>query len=666
MKFTLFTSLIILLAYSTTVSIANKHCYYDSFPNSPEVYFINHKRNDGHRRLTTELLSTMKLQSFSVDEIRHKRVYIPSDIMRIVKNSTAYDICKYQTNETIDHSVKSMKATSKTHLLQGLCTNKIKWTELYCSMSHLLAIYRAVHSTTATSKYALIMEDNVYIPISTWFNALADSAPSDFGILQLMTNYGVKALWDSYTPKNMWSTRENISYSSTGLYLINREKMRSIIDSIVHIDPVYPTIIQYTLIASKSKYMNNLPRDGTTKSLVCVAESTLAADRYIYALAQTYVSKIQLGYIQSRASTGTSRDSSQRGSESHTTNSIATDQLAMIGHVNFTKPKYPFSVACTDLKPIDKIQSNKPRILYILTCDTRSDGIPHQWIFTMPTLLHDDSVRVVNMCMVTEEWRYFLWKYNRLLKTLQDITTMHTGDLTRVHVIFTDADTFWSDPTIDMVWAKYDRARGSRQLVVSSEMNCWVGFTCNEAMMTKFYNNLATTPSHSPFLNSGFIMGSASSVLTMATYLVKHSDTWQPFDDQHAVSDYALRLRPEEVVLDYHQSLCGSFLVITDPQLAATHTLNETFYVCKGLDGKVKEGCVEWYYDNNNDGYYHIDQETCTLQKRIKENMSVYSTLHTLAPDPLIWHGNGPTGKEISYKYIQLILECRQAQAKQV
>ena len=648
--------------------------FYDSFPNSPEVYFINHKRNDGHRRLTTELLSNMKLQSFSVDEIRHKRVYTPSNIMRIVKNSTVYDMCKYQTNETIDNSVKSMKSTNKTHLVRGLCTDKIKWAELHKTMSHLLAIYRAVHSPTANSKYALIMEDDVYIPISTWFNALADSAPPDFGILQLLTNYGVNALWDSYTPKNMWFKRENNSYALTGLYLINREKMRPIIDSIVHIDPIYPGIIQYTLIAAKSesKHKSNLSRectktaDYTTKSLACVAESTLAADRYIYALAPTYVSKIQLGYIQPRAGTGTSRNSSRRGSESHTTNSIATDQLAQICHVNFTKPKYPFSVACADLTPIDKIQSNKPRILYILTCDTRSDGIPHQWRLTMPTLLNDDSVRVVNMCTVTEEWRYFLWKYNRLLKTLQDITNMHTGDITRVHVTFTDADTFWSDPTIDMVWAKYDRARGPRQLVVSSEMNCWVGFTCNEEVMTKFYSNIATTPSHSPFLNSGFIMGSASSVLTMATYLVKHSDTWQPFDDQHALVDYTFRLQPEEVALDYHQSLCGSFLVISDPQLAAAHTVNETFYVCKGLDGKVKEGCVEWYYENNIDGYYHIDHATCTLQKRIQKNMSVYSTLHTLAPDPLIWHGNGPTGKEISYKYIQLILECRQAQAKQV
>ena len=32
-------------------------------------------------------------------------------------------------------------------------------------MSHLLAIYRAVYSTTATSKYALIMEDDIHIGI---------------------------------------------------------------------------------------------------------------------------------------------------------------------------------------------------------------------------------------------------------------------------------------------------------------------------------------------------------------------------------------------------------------------------------------------------------------------------------------------------------------------
>ena len=171
-------------------------------------------------------------------------------------------------------------------------------------MSHLLAIYSAVHSTTATTKYA-IMEDDIHIPISTDFNALAESAPSDAGILQLLSvNSGkVSDLWELYTKEHtLWSKHNDAHFWSTGIYLINRERMRPIIDAIVRIDPLYPHIMQHTLIATKPRYRKyKLPLECTgkaTKPSICIQSHDIVADRYIYAMTTTYMSCLPIAYVQ--------------------------------------------------------------------------------------------------------------------------------------------------------------------------------------------------------------------------------------------------------------------------------------------------------------------------------------------------------------------------------
>ena len=43
----------------------------------------------------------------------------------------------------------------------------------------------AIYSKTAKSRYALIIEDDVFFPFDVNWNELAQSAPPGFGILQL-------------------------------------------------------------------------------------------------------------------------------------------------------------------------------------------------------------------------------------------------------------------------------------------------------------------------------------------------------------------------------------------------------------------------------------------------------------------------------------------------
>ena len=299
---------IFLLSYYLSSS-SNSSCLYDSYPNTPEVYFINLKNSTSRHESIVKHLRAMKLEHFRVEGVEATDIYTPHDILthRQLNETTFSDVFKYKTKEIIRKSYKHMLKSSKKLLITGLCTQAMRWTELYCSMAHLIAIYRAVYSTTAKSKYALIMEDDVYIPVSTDFNALAASAPSDFGILQLMTIDLdlMKALWSGYLNDSTQhrTRRESDMYYSTGLYLINRAKLRPIIDAIIHIDPQHPGITQFRLIAAWPKSRSDVPQECTrtyftAPSLACIHKERLIADEYIYALVPSYVSNIPLAYAQ--------------------------------------------------------------------------------------------------------------------------------------------------------------------------------------------------------------------------------------------------------------------------------------------------------------------------------------------------------------------------------
>ena len=384
--------LLMLILSAINSSFAYNNCTYDVYRKAPELYDINLTRNSTRTMDTSEFqISDLRLKHHIIQGIISNNVYIPKDLLILNNNTNSQSsdqslaVCKYQTKEDITTSIRKMKENNKTHLLHGVCTRDMKWTELYNTMSHLYAIYRAVHSTTTTSKYALIMEDNVHIHIDTDYHALAKSAPSDFGILQLMTTYSphVQSLWYDYNRDpsgGLWTKRIDDLCWSTGFYLINRKKVRPIIDSIVHIDPLYPTVIQYRLIAAWPAKRVDVPIECmrryvfTTPSLACIPTDKLVSDSFIYALlsskhAPTYVSKLQLGYIpstprqhqqyNSNNSTSTnirytnireiSIASTQATRTTHTAVVVGMvlSQLAQMNRGNFTKPsKIPFRVAC--------------------------------------------------------------------------------------------------------------------------------------------------------------------------------------------------------------------------------------------------------------------------------------------------------------------------------
>jgi ABC-type nickel/cobalt efflux system permease component RcnA len=123
---------------------------------------------------------------------------------------------------------------------------------LGCTVSHLVAIQQTVEAYRAPkkndknrpfmSRYALIMEDDVFIPFNINWPMLVQSAPKDFGILQLFNSqiYLLNNTWNAYLNapyvenNTLWLPREvGSDFWSTCAYLIDRQALKPIIESVV-------------------------------------------------------------------------------------------------------------------------------------------------------------------------------------------------------------------------------------------------------------------------------------------------------------------------------------------------------------------------------------------------------------------------------------------------
>eukprot|EP01031_Cornospumella_fuschlensis_P041254 gene41254-50350_t len=100
-------------------------------------------------------------------------------------------------------------------------------------------MHLAVYSKTAKSRYAIIVEDDVYFPFDVDYNALAASAPRGFGIIQLFNSNAMSMArtWDQYRTSNELFVerhpRRIFDFWSTCAYLIDREVMKPIIDTVL-------------------------------------------------------------------------------------------------------------------------------------------------------------------------------------------------------------------------------------------------------------------------------------------------------------------------------------------------------------------------------------------------------------------------------------------------
>jgi GR25 family glycosyltransferase involved in LPS biosynthesis len=200
--------------------------------------------------------------------------------------------------------------------------------ELSCVVSHLIAIYTAVHDEKHKSNpYALITEDDVHYEMDVDFLTMAENAPKGFGSLQLITSSSVHVTnyWSKYKSETrkkmnekasssskfvskgskkapsekssaekfdseaMWTLRKHDSpYWSTQAYLISKKVVQPFIDSVVTYDNSTKT---YAIdIVNPSEKM--FPCPGNTD---CYLPYRIVADTYLYSgCSPTYLTKIPI------------------------------------------------------------------------------------------------------------------------------------------------------------------------------------------------------------------------------------------------------------------------------------------------------------------------------------------------------------------------------------
>lgn len=205
-----------------------------------------------------------------------------------------------------------------------------------------------------------------------------------------------------------------------------------------------------------------------------------------------------------------------------------------------------------------------------------------------------------------------------------------------------DSDTFWNIPSLNSLWEKYDCIRKNKNIVIATEPACWIGKHCNETFTKTYYNDIETSSSsYSIFVNSGLLMGKATAVeelltsnlVNNVTYHLNYNGKWK-YDDQFAYTDYAKKIAPQEVALDYHQQLFSNFITLKDQGWD---------FVCKNSSSKISF-CGNSVGKFVHAGMYTLDESTCLLYRKSESKLDRFPfnyILKTLSPNPAIWHGNG-------------------------
>mmetsp|Transcript_4736 Transcript_4736/g.7774 ORF Transcript_4736/g.7774 Transcript_4736/m.7774 type:complete len:286 (-) Transcript_4736:482-1339(-) len=208
-------------------------CSFTYREDAPVAYFVNLKSERSRRMYMHRTLSRMNLDFHRIPAITPADIYIPPDL----NNTWQTDACIFETKWEPSHSshLRNFDSGFRAPLyVSSLCAKPRFLTEIACTASHLLAIYRACHSTTAKSKYALITEDDIFFAVDIDWQAMINSAPNDFGFLQLfsMHNELTAAHWQDYkrNPQQMWS---NETLWTTAAYLVDTVVLRPIIDQLV-------------------------------------------------------------------------------------------------------------------------------------------------------------------------------------------------------------------------------------------------------------------------------------------------------------------------------------------------------------------------------------------------------------------------------------------------
>ena len=296
------------------------------------------------------------------------------------------------------------------------------------------------------------------------------------------------------------------------------------------------------------------------------------------------------------------------------------------------------------------------RKLHIAACESRwgkevSDVYNTTIQLMKRNAAEKDNLVISNVCpnlnwkklgFLTKPLKYLSYA-RKLMKRQQE-----TGE--KNIIIFSDSDTFWSVDSVEDILRKYDCIRDGKDIVMATETSCWVGRYCIQADIDMYYAHKAA-PGYSAFVNSGLLIGTPEALTQMfsdivhnnASALIPKYQGRLKYDDQMAFVQYYSK-NLDRVALDYHQHLFGS--IVTSHKSKRKHTIP---FVCVKQDAGPSEDVYDFNCDDQSSkafrmGVQKMDPATCMYIRRpeaVKPDPEMYEVYRTLAPDPVIWHGNG-------------------------
>jgi GR25 family glycosyltransferase involved in LPS biosynthesis len=287
-----------------------------------QAYWINLDRSVERREHMEQLLQAMDLTHTRIPAVSISELTIPEDVRNAIESKNP-ELCVYNstTEPGTPSTAWSLFPTAaavngggdrRKLFVKGACgsgANTVK--ELATVISHLLAIQAAVYSTTSSSRYALILEDDVWSPFDIDFFEFLEQMPDrGFGIIQLFNSKPLLAgeMVSRYKKlKMLWYIRpedfnmRHLPSLSTGAYIINRETMKPIIDGLLELNPItgwtsVRVLAGTTLPTCKPSVCCPTGPGIFNQSMpTCIwAPVGFQADSFLYALARTYVFTIPL------------------------------------------------------------------------------------------------------------------------------------------------------------------------------------------------------------------------------------------------------------------------------------------------------------------------------------------------------------------------------------
>ncbi len=276
---------------------------------------------------------------------------------------------------------------------------------------------------------------------------------------------------------------------------------------------------------------------------------------------------------------------------------------------------------------------------------------------------------VVNVCE-NREWLGFGWKLREFFKYAM---YLHYSSplLCETILLFLDGyDTLINygitSIEIDRRWRKLQT-----DVLISTEMTCWVGRPCNDEDIQSLYSSEKTTPS--PFANSAF-MGEVSAIVKI--FLSNATLNWgdlknfslsnltNDMNDQLIISVLGSGLLsiPDVIIRrDERQAIFGS-TAYSQYSEASCDSVDRGWLVCHDMiTNTTHRGCCNslstMYAQRSLFHLINRGPHMCDIIRNPSKTSVFSYPFSFLEARPLVWHGNGP-GKPVFFEVATLAKRC--------